>query len=169
MIPEDSLAIVVLANLDGTNLPTALLYRALDAYMGAPARDWSKLLLEQRDKSEARSDSTRRAFEADRVANTRPSLPLESYAGVYSDSMYEDIEVKYDGKSLVATMGPSYTGDLSHWHFDTFKVTWRDPSLGSSWFTFVLGADGKVKDLKMQYMGDFKRMPSERPTTAGSE
>jgi hypothetical protein len=32
----------------------------------------------------------------------------------------------------------------------------------------VLGADGKVKDLKMQYMGDFERMPSERPTTAGS-
>jgi len=168
MAPEDSLAIVVLANLDGTNLPTALLYRALDAYMGAPERDWSKLLLDARDKSEARSDSTRRAFEADRVANTRPSLPLGSYAGVYSDSMYEDIEVKYDGKSLVATMGPSYTGDLSHWHFDTFKVTWRDPSLGSSYFTFVLGPDGKVTDLEMQYMGDFKRMPSERPATAGS-
>jgi CubicO group peptidase (beta-lactamase class C family) len=49
MVPEDSLAIVVLANLDGTNLPTALLYRALDAYMGAPQRDWSKLLLEARD------------------------------------------------------------------------------------------------------------------------
>ena len=168
MAPEDSLAIVVLANLDGTNLPTALLYRALDAYMGAPERDWSRLLLDARDKSEARSDSTRRAFEADRVANTRPSLPLESYAGVYSDSMYEDIEVKYDGKSLVATMGPSYTGDLSHWHFDTFKVTWRDPSLGSSYFTFVLGPAGKVTDLEMRNMGDFKRMPSERPATAGS-
>jgi hypothetical protein len=168
MVPEDSLAIVVLANLDGTNLPTALLYRALDAYMGASARDWSKLLLDAREKSETRSDSSRKAFEAARVANTRPSLPLASYVGVYSDSMYEDIEVKLDGKSLVATMGPSYTGDLSHWHFDTFKVTWRDPSLGSSYFTFVLGADGKVKDLEMRNMGDFKRMPSERPATAGS-
>ncbi|HET7553390.1 MAG TPA: serine hydrolase, partial [Gemmatimonadaceae bacterium] len=168
MVPGDSLAIVVLANLDGTNLPTALLYRALDAYMGAPARDWSKLLLDARRKSEAESDSSRRAFEAARVANTNPSLPLESYAGVYSDSMYDDIEVKLEGKSLVATMGPSYTGDLSHWHFDTFKVTWRDPSLGSSYFTFVLGPDGKVKDLEMRNMGDFKRMPSERPATAGS-
>jgi CubicO group peptidase (beta-lactamase class C family)/D-alanyl-D-alanine dipeptidase len=168
MVPEDSLAIVVLANLDGTNLPTALLYRALDTYMGAPARDWSKLLLDARDKAQARSDSTRKKFESERVANTRPSLPLESYVGVYSDSMYENIEVKYDGKALVATMGPSYTGDLSHWHFDTFKVTWRDPSLGSSYFTFVLGADGKVKELKMQYMGDFERVSSERPTTAGS-
>jgi CubicO group peptidase (beta-lactamase class C family)/D-alanyl-D-alanine dipeptidase len=168
LVPEDSLAIVVLANLDGTNLPTALLYRALDAYMGAPARDWSKLLLDARRKSEAERDSSRRAFEAARVANTRPSLPLESYVGVYSDSMYEDIEVKLDGKSLVATMGPSYTGDLSHWHFDTFKVTWRDPSLGSAYFTFVLGPDGKVKELEMRNMGDFKRIPSERPATAGS-
>jgi CubicO group peptidase (beta-lactamase class C family) len=167
MVPEDSLAIVVLANLDGTNLPTALLYRALDAYMGAPARDWSKLLLDARNKSEAESDSSRKAFEADRVPNTHPSLSLESYAGIYSDSMYDDIEVRYDGKSLIATMGPSYTGDLSHWHFDTFKVRWRDPSLGSSYFTFVLGADGKVKDLRVQRLGDFQRMPSEKPAAAG--
>jgi hypothetical protein len=136
--------------------------------MGAPARDWSKLLLDARDKSEARSDSARRKFDAERVPNTKPSLPLASYAGVYSDSMYENIEVKYDGKSLVASMGPSYTGDLSHWHFDTFKVTWRDPSLGSSYFTFVLGPDGKVKDLEMRNMGEFERMPSEQPSTAGS-
>ncbi len=168
MVPEDSLAIVVFANLDGTNLPTVLLYRALDAYMGAPARDWNKLLLDARDKGRERSDSSRKAFEARRVANTKPSLPLASYAAVYSDSMYEDIDVKLEGDSLVATMGPSYTGDLSHWHFDTFKVTWRDPSLGSNYFTFVLGADGKVKQLRTRGMGDFERIPDDRPANAGA-
>jgi hypothetical protein len=82
--------------------------------------------------------------------------------------MYEDIDVKLEGDSLVATMGPSYTGDLSHWHFDTFKVTWRDPSLGSNYFTFVLGADGKVKQLRTRGMGDFERIPDDRPANAGA-
>jgi CubicO group peptidase (beta-lactamase class C family) len=168
MLPEEGLGIVVLANLDGTNLPTALLYRALDAYMGAPERDWSKLLLDERRKSDAKSDSARKAFEAARVPNTRPSLSLESYAGTYSDSLYDDIDVKYDGRSLVATMGTSYTGDLSHWHFDTFAVRWRDPSLGRSYFTFVLGADGRVKTLRVENLGEFGRLPSENPKAAGS-
>lgn len=168
LLPEEDLGIVVLANLDGTNLPTALLYRALDAYTGAPARDWSKVLLAARAKSRAKRDSARKEFVAARVPDTRPSLPLGSYAGSYSDSLYEDVEVKYDGESLVATMGPSYTGDLSHWHFDTFEVTWRDPSLGHTYFTFVLGADAKVKDLEVENLGDFRRMPSESKVVAGS-
>ena len=168
LIPEEGLGIVVLANLDGTNLPTALLYRALDAYMGAPERDWSKVLLDARDKAEAKDDSARKEFEAARVPNTHPSLSLGSYAGTYSDSLYDDINVKLDGTSLVATMGPSYTGDLSHWHFDTFQVRWRDSSLGTSYFTFVLGADGKVKKLSVESLGDFERLPSASPEAAGS-
>ena len=32
----------------------------------------------------------------------------------------------------------------------------------------VIGPDGKVKELKMQSMGAFERIPSERPTAAGS-
>ncbi len=41
MIPEEKLGLVILTNLHGTALPVALMYRTLDAFLGAPQRDWS--------------------------------------------------------------------------------------------------------------------------------
>lgn len=168
MIPEERLGVVVLANLDGTSFPTAILYRVLDAYMGAPAKDWSAIMRKAEQEQKARADSTRRAFEAARVPETRPSLALEQYAGTYSDSLYGDVVVTTEGDRLVATMGPSYTGDLDHWHFDTFKVRWRDRGLGSTYLTFALNAKGKVESLRVEQLGDFERSANERKVAAGA-
>jgi hypothetical protein len=65
-------------------------------------------------------------------------------------------------------MGPSYIGDLVHWHFDTFKVNWRDRALGSTYVTFALDARGKVKSLTLQRLGDFERSAPEHKMAAGS-
>src|SRR5205085_1721518 len=136
LVPEARVGAVVLCNLDGTSFPAAILYRALDAYLGAPPRDWSAVLLAAERKAEARGDSVDKAFEAKRVRDTHPSLPLERYAGNYVDSLYGTVEIAEQGDRLVARMGPAFTGDLTHWHFDTFKVTWRDRGLGTSYLTF---------------------------------
>src|SRR5207245_4147350 len=58
LVPEAHVGVVVLCNLDGTSFPSAILYRALDAYLGAPPRDWSAVLLAATRKAEARGDST---------------------------------------------------------------------------------------------------------------
>ncbi|HEX5409361.1 MAG TPA: serine hydrolase [Gemmatimonadaceae bacterium] len=158
LIPELHLGVVVLANLDETDFPTAMLYRVLDAYMGAPPRDWSTLMLAAAKKAQARDDSTRRAFEAARVPNTHPSLPLDKYAATYQDSLYGSIVVSDSAGRLVVSFGPSFTGDAEHWHFDTFKVTWRDPALGDTWITFTLDAKGEVASLHLQDVGDFPKL-----------
>ncbi|HET7564992.1 MAG TPA: serine hydrolase, partial [Gemmatimonadaceae bacterium] len=168
MIPEDHLGVVVLANLDGTNFPVAILHRVLDAYMGAPPRDWNTVLLAEARKSRAREDSTRKAFEAARVPGTHPSLPLEQYAGTYSDSLYGDIRITDENGKLVARMGPSYTGDLEHWHYNTFKVAWRDRGLGTAFFTFALNAEGRVVSLQVLHLGGFERLASPNKVAAGS-
>ena len=157
LIPEARLGVVVLANLGGTGFPAAIMYRALDAYLGAPARDWSGVLLAAERKAEARGDSTRKAFEAARVPDTRPSLPLEKYAGSYEDSLYGRLEIAEQGGKLVARKGPAFVGDLTHWHFDTFKVTWHDRWLGTSYLTFNMDAEGKVSSLEVRDLGEFKR------------
>jgi hypothetical protein len=168
MIPEERLGVVVLANLDGTAFPTAILYRALDAYLGKPARDWSAVMQAREREQRARADSTRRAFEADRVPGTQPSLPLDRYAGTYSDSLYGDVEVAVENGRLVATMGPSFTGDLEHWHFDTFKVRWRDRGLGWTYFTFALNARAKIESLRVEQLADFGRSARENRTAAAA-
>src|SRR5207237_647930 len=119
LVPEARVGVVVLCNLDGTSFPAAILYRALDAYLGAPPRDWSAVLLAAERKAEARGDSVDKAFEAKRVRDTHPSLPLERYAGTYVDSLYGTVEIAEQGYRLVARWGPAFTGDLTHWHLDT--------------------------------------------------
>jgi CubicO group peptidase (beta-lactamase class C family) len=160
LIPEARLGVVVLCNLGGTSFPVAIMHRALDAYLGAPPRDWSGSLLALERKAEARDDSTRKAFEAARVPDTRPSLPLEKYAGTYDDSLYGQLDIAEQGGKLVARKGPAFVGDLTHWHFDTFKVTWRDRRLGSTYFTFAVDAEGKVPSLEVRNLGEFKRSAS---------
>jgi hypothetical protein len=68
---------------------------------------------------------------------------------------------------LVARYGPAFTGDLEHWHYDTFQVAWRDRTLGKSQLTFTLNAQGKVESVKIQNMADFKRAPDKPPAVAG--
>src|SRR5918992_1331122 len=94
--------------------------------------------------------------------NTKPSLPLERYAGVYADSMYGEIRVRADSAKLRIDRGPAFQGALEHWHFDTFRARWAARSLGTSFVTFRLNAQGKVDELQMDLGGaptNFKRRP----------
>ena len=167
LVPEAHVGVVVLCNLDGTSFPSAILYRALDAYLGAPPRDWSAVLLAATRKAEARGDSTDKAFEAKRVRDTHPSLPLERYAGSYVDSLYGTVEIAEQGDHLVARWGPAFTGDLTHWHFDTFKATWRDRGLGESYLTFSVDDEGKVASVEVREVGEFKRSTPPPTRQAG--
>jgi CubicO group peptidase (beta-lactamase class C family) len=166
MIPQENLGVVVIANMEPTNLHVALVYRILDAYLGAPAHDWSGDLLavanRQRREAEQRQDSIARA----RVAGTSPSLPLESYAGSYSGEIYGEMQVAREDGRLVLRFGPSWAGELEHWHYDTFRVTWRDPSMGRSFVTFGLNAAARVDRMQIENFGDLTRQLDLEATAA---
>jgi hypothetical protein len=68
---------------------------------------------------------------------------------------------------LVLT-APGFVGDLEHWNYDTFQVTWRVRSLGKALVTFTLNARGKVDEVKMPELEiSFKRGPDPADTTPG--
>jgi hypothetical protein len=46
---------------------------------------------------------------------------------VYADSLYGTQTVAVENGRLTLRMGKGQVADLSHWHYDTFLVTWRDP------------------------------------------
>ncbi len=52
--------------------------------------------------------------------------------------------------------GPAFTGDLQHWDFDTFRVTWRDPQEGPSFVTYTLDAAGKVDRMEVEGITTFR-------------
>lgn len=157
LVPERKLGVVVLTNVAESSLPTAMGYKVVDLYTAGPAKDWSGLLLASTKAARDKAAAERRQVEAARVLGTKPTLELSRYPGVYADSMYGDIKITAEGDRLVATFGPQYTGDLAHWNYDTFEVTWRNSIFGKTLITFQLDANGRTKSLEYPDVATFGR------------
>jgi hypothetical protein len=166
MLPEEKLGLVVLTNMSGSALPYVVMQKLWDLHLKTPKpRDWNAEMRKETDEQIARGREAQKKREAERVLNTKPSLPLEKYAGVYADSMYGEIRVRGDSGKLRIDRGPAFQG-LQHWHFDTFRARWAARSLGTSFVTFRLNAQGKVDELQMDLGGaptNFKRRPEPAP------
>ena len=152
LVPEAQLGIVVLTN-SMTGISTALTNRILDAYLGGSERDWSALLHARELEANAREAERRAAVVRQSVANTRPSLSLEAYAGTYGGAMYGDATVTLENGGLVLRLlpNPELVADLRHLQFDTFVIEWRRTW---AWFEsgvaqFILDPAGRVVELKL--------------------
>lgn len=157
LVPEEQLGIVILTNAM-TSVQTALTYQILDAYLGGDGKDWSADYL-----ARARADtSTERrqwlGWERTRTSSTQPSLPLPAYAGTYGGALYGDATVTVEDGRLVLRLlpAPDLTADLTHWHYDVFRVQWRHvfPWFGDGLVQFQLAADGTVAEMKIDVPND---------------
>ncbi len=152
LVPEKKLGLVILTN-SMTDIMTALMYKTLDAYLSSEDRDWSAEGLKRSKEGQQRAMAERLREDNLRTLNTRPSLPLEAYTGSYTDRMYGDVEVKIENGKLVLKFlpNPDLTGDLAHWHFDTFEVEWRKkfPFFGKGKVQFLMNEQGKVTEMRI--------------------
>ena len=164
LMPEEKVGLVILTNLNGTILPHSLMFKIFDFYLNAPARDWSSEFLKSSKELENRAKAAEKKRESERATGTSPSLPLEKYAGTFQSEMYGETRVALDKEKLVIRLGPN-TGDLEHWHYDTFRVTWRDPVRGKGFISFRLNSQGKVETLNVEDLSDFTRVPEPEAKT----
>jgi CubicO group peptidase (beta-lactamase class C family) len=165
VMPEEKLGMVILTNANGSPVPTIALYRVIDALLNEPARDWSGEALKQFDKLHAQAKEAEQKRLAQRAVGTKPSVSLDQYVGVYSDSMYGDASVRFANGVLKMSYGTAFDGELEHWHYDTFRAKWNNRALGPNFVTFALGADGKVKSVDFEGIGTFNRRPDAADTT----
>ena len=171
LVPEAKIGLVILTNRGGGNLLfDAIRNRVLDALLGAPSdappRDWSTDYLAIARQDSARNAREVKEYEATRVAGTRPSLPLESYTGSYTSDAYGEARITMEGDHLVLTIGPRFVGDMAHWHYDSFRSTWRAPNSGWGMVTFHLDDRGQPTRMWTAGFGDFRRV--EAAQAAGS-
>jgi CubicO group peptidase (beta-lactamase class C family) len=166
MMPEEKFGMVILSNMNGSQMPTTIMLRALDMQLKRPARDWSAQMRARTDSLMARARAAQ-SRTAQRVPNTKPSLALAEYAGTYADSAYAVVKVAESNGTLTFTYGPTWRGPLEHWHYDTFHLKLDTPVLPAAPVTFRLNAAGKVDDMVVDLAGPvtFKRVP-ERPRPA---
>jgi hypothetical protein len=85
-------------------------------------------------------------------AKVGPSLPLERYAGVYTDPWYGNIDVAVRNRALTIDFKstPRMGGALEHWQYDTFITRFDDKTIEPAYVTFALDADGKVERVTMK-------------------
>jgi CubicO group peptidase (beta-lactamase class C family) len=171
MLPEDKYGIVILSNMNGSSLPTALMLKTFDLHLKRPARDWSAQMRARQDSAQARAIAMQGQTPA-RVPNTKPSLPLSGYVGTYADSAYGVVNVTESNGTLSLVFGPTWRGPLEHYHFDTFRVKFDTPILPPVPVTFRLNAAGKVDEVQLEMAGQvtFKKVPDRpaRPTATGT-
>ncbi len=148
LIPDRRLGVYVLANLDHAELRHALMYRVFDMYSGNAPRDWSKELLALYSGLERQADSARRDQIQRRVANTRPSLPLDRYAGTYTSQTYGNAVVSVRNDALHFAFGRGRVGTLTHWHYDTFQAKWDDVRMDPSLVVFAPDGAGGVSSVR---------------------
>jgi hypothetical protein len=149
LIPEERLGVVVLTNRGGQTLPEAVVNRIFDAYLGTPPHDWSAELLQTQKALDQQEKDAEAKLEKDRVKGTKPSLTPEEYAGTYRDELYGELRVEAEKGGLLLRYGPAFVGELVHWHHDTFRVVWRDRSLGKALATFRLDRKGKTDEVRL--------------------
>jgi len=151
LVPEENLGVVVLTNAEEDGAFDSVLYHVLDYYFHLPPTDWISAYKTVEEKQEKDAAESMKKAETARAADSKPSLPIEKYAGVYNDAWYGPITIRIDGGHLVITFDhtPSMIGDLQHWQHDTFKAHWRDRTIEDAFVTFALNPDGTIDSARM--------------------
>ena len=151
LVPEENLGVVILTNAEEGGAFDSILYHVLDHYFGLPPTDWIGAFKTLKDQEEKEAAETMKKAEAARSADSKLSLPLERYSGVYTDAWYGPITIRMQNGALVITFDhtPSMIGDLQHWQHDTFKAHWRDHGIEDAFVTFALNLDGSIDSARM--------------------
>jgi CubicO group peptidase (beta-lactamase class C family) len=148
LLREKNLGVVVLSNLDSSQLRHALMLSVFDRYLGRSGRDWSTDLRALYAERKKEADDALAKTAAARHTGTRPSLELARYAGHYLDPRATAVDVSLENGALRLAFGRGHAR-LEHWHYDTFRVVWdaawRDPEL----VTFRLDDAGDAARLEM--------------------
>ncbi|MFB6286356.1 MAG: serine hydrolase [Candidatus Bipolaricaulia bacterium] len=167
MVPEEELGVVVLTNMNATPMPKILSKWITDRYLQAPEKDWSQHYRQIYEKIGQQRQQALQKVRENRTSGTEPSLGLERYAGVYESDLYGKLTIRAEDDGLILQYG-DLVGDLTHWQYDTFRVSWP-PSVRAVVGGFFLAnihldARGNIQSLELSdalgrlELGEFKRV-----------
>ncbi len=151
LVSEENLGVVVLTNAEEGGAFDSILYHVLDHHFGLPPTDWIAAFKSVKDLEEKEAAEIMKKAEGARAADSKPSLPLEKYAGTYNDAWYGSVTIRQENGGLVITFDhtPAMIGGLQHWQHDTFKAHWRDRTIEDAFVTFSLKPDGSIESAHM--------------------
>lgn len=145
MVPELGLGVVVLTNAVIFGYPGAISYRILDAYLGRPAKDWSREM-----KSRLAFMNGGPPPVPAEVAGARATIPSGGLVGRYRDDYLGEAVVSAEGSQLyLAMLGRKVA--LSHWQNEQYTPHWSGGLLEGvlRTATFEAGSGGLAERLRI--------------------
>jgi len=138
MLPEKKIGVVVLSNMDHTQLPDMLMHYIFDRQLGEPMHDYVAEAYKRPQSRRRPPDNT-----PPHVATPAP-LPLAAYVGTYSDSLYGKVTVAIENGNLVMTRGLAH-GRLEYWNANNFRW-WSNGAISGAleFIKFEVSPDSKV-------------------------
>ena len=149
LMPSEKIGVVVLTNLDGTPAPRTIAYYAYDYLLGLEPIDWNKRAKLEIEKNKKEQMKERRKSTLEQKKGTKPSHPIDNYAGEFENPAYGKIFVeKKKGKLYLIFHKIPYL--LKHYHYNIFEFS--DPV----WDTrrkvsFQIGPKGNIKSLSVNF------------------
>lgn len=148
-LPEENLAVYVFGNTDHVEVRHAIMYKALDMFATGGSTDWSEDLFNLYSTLNQGYENSTTDFEKKRIIGTKPSLPLESYNGLYRDELYGEVKVERINDQLRVNINDTQMASLSHWHYDTFRGDFEKNWFGKLTATFQLDNLGNIESIDL--------------------
>ena len=164
LLPAEKIGVAVSGNRN-TAFPAALCRSILDQLLGEEARDWASEMREQHEQMMAamkeQSEKGRKV-----VPGTSPAHPLGDYANRYEHPGYGTLQVEAEPGGLAISLG-TLRFHVSHRHYETYDLKWRDLGDLSYTATFVTDESGSVSEVRCSFEPStetvrFKRRADER-------
>lgn len=139
LIPDKKFGIYIFGNIDHAEVRHALMFKAFDMFVfNDNSRDWSTEAKTLYDGLAVEGEKALAAAKAMRVKDTKTTLPIETYAGRYSDPFYGSMDVTITNGKLDLKVSRQVTATLEHWQYDTFRTVWSKRWWGEDFVSFQI-------------------------------
>jgi CubicO group peptidase (beta-lactamase class C family) len=146
LVPQAKLGIVLVNNLDRTQLNLAASNTLIDLFLNLPYKDWTSYYAEIQRIEEKQQKESVDALWAQQHRNTKSSRELAAYVGTFDEPAYGTARVTLEDGKLLWSWG-SLRCPLKHYHYDTF-LAHDPPTLIHAPIVFSLGRDGEVATMQ---------------------
>jgi CubicO group peptidase (beta-lactamase class C family) len=175
-LPEQGLAIFASGN-QMSAAPRAVVNQLVDDFLRGSAqdagKDWIAIISDLAKSRQAAGAEAVAEASAKRATDSKPSLPLEAYAGTYRDPWYGDIHITLEEDNRLwfrSDRNEPLQGPMEHFQFDTFIARWTDRRLmADAYVSFTLSPEGTIERIRMKAVSpitdfsyDFHHLDLER-------
>jgi len=158
-LPELRIGGVILLNTYHTMLHPMLGFYIFDAMLGIE-RDYSQEMLGMAKQWRFGAEKEIGAMLSAKPKNEGMPVALEKFTGVYSSSLYGEIEILLENENLVHRYGETdlFTGDLELWQGSTFVIKYRNKLNQPEFLTFNQDESGRIHQLIIKDVDTFDRI-----------